>query len=271
MQSLLFVPATRPDRIAKAVASGADMVCIDLEDSVPEDGKTAARAAALAALSGQPSPKLMLRINGLGSRAGLADLLALAETNQPPALLMIPKVESAREIELVISVLRRPETGLIPLIETPQGLDAAQEIAAAAGVWGMMFGGGDLSAELGVALAWQPLLVARGQFLLACAAAGVMAIDVPYVRLDDRAGLEEETRFAKSLGFTAKAAIHPDQIETIHGVMRPTSGELEEARAALDAFASANGAAVRFRGKMLEEPMMRRYRRLLAMEIHDDA
>jgi citrate lyase beta subunit len=105
--------------------------------------------------------------------------------------------------------------------------------------------------------------------MLACAEAGIPAIDVPWIRLDDAAGLEEETRKAKALGFAVKAAIHPAQISTIHAVMRPTSDEIEEARAAEIAFAEAGGAAVRFRGRMLEAPVMRRYRRILEQEQQD--
>lgn len=262
-QSLLFVPGSRPDRIAKALDSGADLVCIDLEDSVPEGDKAAARASALAAIAAHREGRLALRINGMATRAGLADLLAIAEVDVAPPLVLLPKVESGAEVALVASVLGRPDIALVPLVETPRGLRAAHRIAAAPSVCAMMFGGGDLSSELGVALEWEPLLGARSQFLLACAEAGVPSIDVPFIRLGDSAGLEEETRRAKAAGFTAKAAIHPDQIETIHRVMRPTAEELEEAEAAEEAFAAAGGAAVRFRGKMLEAPIMRKYRQIL--------
>lgn len=265
-QSLLFVPGLRPDRIAKALASGADRVCIDLEDSVPADGKAEARGAAIAALAEHASDRLSLRINGLATRAGLADLLTLADGGCLPPLLLIPMVESAAEVAIVASILSGTEVQLVPLVETLRGLRSAYDIASAPGVAAMMFGGGDLSSELGVALEWEPLLAARGQFLLACAEAGIPSIDVPFIKLDDAAGLEDETRRAKALGFAAKAAIHPDQIPAIHRVMRPTPEEIEEARSAEVAFAAAGGAAVRFRGKMLEAPIMRRYRRILTYE-----
>src|SRR3546814_528388 len=175
-------------------------------------------------------------------------------------------VESAAEVAIAASILSGTEVQLVPLVETPKGLRSAYDIASAPGVAAMMFGGGDLSSELGVALEWEPLLAARGQFLLACAEADIPAIDVPFIKLDDAVGLEDETRRAKALGFAAKAAIHPDQIPAIHRGMRPTPEEIEEARAAEVAFAAAAGAAVRFRGKMLEAPIMRRYRRILAHE-----
>lgn len=261
MQSLLFVPGSRSDRFAGALASGADAVCIDLEDAVPADGKAEARSAALEALA---DPRLVLRINRVTTEAGREDLESLARNRARPPLLLLPKVESAAELAPAAAL----GTGVVPLIETPKGLRVAHEIAAAPGVVAMMFGGGDLSAELGVELAWEPLLVARGLFVLACAEADVPAIDVPWIRLDDEDGLAEETRRAKAIGFAAKAAIHPKQIATIHQVMRPTKGEIVEARDAETAFQAANGNAVRFNGRMLEAPVMRRYRRILEQGRH---
>jgi (S)-citramalyl-CoA lyase len=263
LQSLLFVPGARPERFAGALASGADAACIDLEDSVPADGKDAARTAALDAIAAES--RLVLRINGLKTRAGLADLLAVAAAPVRPSLLLLPMVESATEVEIARSVLSDPAIGLVPLIETPRGLRAALDIGRA-GVAAMMFGGGDFSAELGVALSWEPLASARGLFILACAEARVPAIDVPFLGLDDADGLAEETRRAKAMGFAAKAAIHPRQIEGIHAVMRPTPEEIDEAKAAEQAFADAGGAAVRFRGKMLEAPIMARYRHILSIQ-----
>lgn len=265
LQSLLFVPGSRPDRFAGALASGADMVCIDLEDAVAADSKAAARSAAIEAIGADGTGRLALRINGVSTRAGIADLNALIDSAVQPPLVLLPKVESPAEVTIVASVLGNDARAfLVPLIETPRGLRAAAAIAGAKSVAAMMFGGGDLSAELGVALAWEPLAAARALFLLGCAEAGVPAIDVPFVHLDDDAGLEEETRRAKTLGFAVKAAVHPKQIAPIHRVMRSTSKEIEEAQAAEIAFSAAGGAAARFRGKLLEAPVMRRYRQILA-------
>lgn len=271
LQSMLFVPGSRPDRFAGALESGADAVCIDLEDSVPAADKAAARDAAIAAIAGDATGRLVLRCNPIGTVACIQDLAALAagvaRGLRAPPLLFLPKVESADQLD-VLADLARGRFGLVPLIESPRGLRAAPAIAAAPGVAAMMFGGGDFSAELSVELAWEPLATARGLFILACAEAGVPAIDVPWIRLDDPEGLDVETRRAKAIGFAAKAAIHPRQIAPIHAVMRPTAEEIEEARAAEIAFAEANGAAVRFRGRMLEAPVMRRYRRILEQEQH---
>lgn len=260
VSSVLFVPGARPDRFGKALASGADLVCIDLEDAVPSEGKAAARAAAIAAIA----PGIAIRVNGVRTRAGLADLLALGEAPALPDAVFVPMVESPDEIAVVRAALGDAAT-IVPLVETPRGLSRAADIAAAPGVAAMMFGGGDLSAELGVALAWGPLAVARGLFVLACAQGGVPAIDVPFIALDDAAGLADECTAAKAVGFSAKAAIHPAQLDAIHAAFRPDAALVAEARAALAAFAEGDGGAIRFKGRMLEAPVVRRYQAIVAM------
>lgn len=263
--SVLFVPGARPERFGKALASGADLVVIDLEDAVPADGKAAARAAALAALG---DPRLAIRMNGVATRAGLEDLLALDDAPARPACVFVPMVESADELRVVAGVLGAH--ALVPLIETPRGLRRALDIARAPGVAAVMFGGGDLSAALGVELAWEPLAAARASFVAACAEAGVPAIDVPHVALDDAAGLANECTRAAALGFQAKAAIHPAQLDAIHTAFRPDADAVAEARGAREAYDAAGGAAVRFNGRMLEAPLMRRYDRILAKAERND-
>lgn len=264
LQSLLFVPGNRPDRFAKALASGADCVCVDLEDAVPAAEKDAARAAAMAAVG--DNARLAIRINAISTRAGLLDLLALTDAASRPALLFIPMVEAAAEIAIARSILADDAVEFVPLIETVAGLNNAGSIAAEAGVAALMLGGADLSAQLGVTMAWEPLLLARSQIVMAAAGAGKGVIDVPFIHLDDEAGLIKECVRAKKLGFAAKAAIHPAQIGAIHSAFRPTPEEVAEAMAAEVAFAEAGGAAVQFRGKMLEAPVMARYRQILAMK-----
>ena len=267
---MLFVPGSKPERYAKALDAGADAVCIDLEDSVPESAKAEARAAAVAAIGeggGEGNGRrLVLRINGVRTRAGLEDLIALADAAALPSLLFVPMVESAAEVGVILGVLGDRAPGIVPLIETVKGLNAAAEIASAPGVAAMMFGGGDFAAELGVALAWEPLRSARGAFVMACAGAGIPAIDVPFIQLDDAEGLKTEAEAAKALGFAAKAAIHPAQVAVINAVFRPTPEQIAEALEAQKVFDAAGGAAVRFNGRMLEAPIMRRYQRILAMQ-----
>ena len=269
IQSLLFVPGARPDRFAKALASGADGVCIDLEDAVPPDGKVEARGAAFAALA--KAPGLAIRINGLRTRAGLADLLALADAQIQPSLLLMPMVDDAAEPAIVRGVLGENCPPLVPLIETVRGLSNAAAIAADPTVALMMFGGADFCAELGVPLTWEATATARSQLVMACAGAGKGAIDVPFIGLDDEAGLAAECRSARAVGFTAKAAIHPAQLGAIHAAFRPSPAEIEEAEAAAVAFAQSGGAAVRFGGRMLEAPIMARFNRILALKERLDA
>jgi (S)-citramalyl-CoA lyase len=263
IQSMLFIPGNRPERFAKALASGADLVCIDLEDAVPDADKDAARQSALDAVGSDA--RYAIRINGLTTAQGLADVLAIKQSPAKPSFLFLPKVESPHELVIVRQVLSDETIALVPLIETVKGLRCAHEIAAEPQVPMMMFGGGDFSAELGVALAWEPLLLARSQFVMACAGAGVSAMDVPYIKLDDENGLRHECALAKDLGFVAKAAIHPAQIKAIHDILRPSAEAIAEAHEARAAFAAAKGSAVRFKGKMLEGPIMRQYERIIAI------
>ena len=123
----------------------------------------------------------------------------------------------------------------------------------------------DYSAELGVPMSWEALFLARSQVAQACARAGRPALDVPYLAYRDEAGLAEEAARVKALGFAGKLAIHPAQIAAINGVFLPGEEEVSEARAALEAFAAAAGGAVGFKGRMLDAPVVRHYRRLLAM------
>jgi citrate lyase subunit beta/citryl-CoA lyase/(S)-citramalyl-CoA lyase len=262
--NFLFVPANRPERFEKAASSGADLICIDLEDSVPADQKNMARETVVTALAGLEPRKTAVRINGLKTQAGLADLLALASINHPPSLVFIPMVESSTEVEIARNILGNRVGGLIPLIETVKGLRAGDAIAACEGVTAMMFGGGDFSAELGTKLAWEPLLAARGAFVMCCASARVMAIDVPYIDMANESGLAEECVRAKAMGFHAKAAIHPRQLAAIDSAMRPSESEIAEAREALAAFEQAGGRAISHNGRMLEAPVMERYRRIMA-------
>lgn len=264
VHSLLFVPGSRPDRVAKALVTDADAVCIDLEDAVGEDDKAAARGHAVDALGSSDLARTAIRINGLRTPHAVRDLVALADAARHPAAVFLPMCESAAEVAVVRGAL--PGVTVCPLVETIVGLRAAAAIAGAHGVGAVMLGGADLSADLGVALAWEPMLVARGQFVMACAEAQVPAIDVPFIDLEDADGLAEEARRAKAIGFAGKAAIHPNQLAPIHAGFRPTDGERAEAEEALAVFAAHGGRAIRHNGRMLEAPIVRRYQQILGRE-----
>ena len=261
--SLLFVPGSREDRFAKAKAGGADLTVIDLEDAVATGDKESARSAALGRIASDRAG-WAIRINAVTTAAGVRDLAALSDAKTLPELLLVPMVETASELDVVAGALGNASPDLVPLVETPRGLRHALEIASHRKVSAMMFGGGDFSGELGVELAWEPLLVARQQLILACAEAGKPAIDVPFIRLDDEQGLAEECTKARSIGFSAKAAIHPRQVPAIKSAFAPSEAEVSEARAALDAYEAGGRQAIRFKGKMLEAPFIKKYRAVIA-------
>ncbi len=265
-QSLLFVPGSRPERFDKALASGADLVAIDFEDSVGPADKESARAAALAAMG---PARLGIRINGVRTRTGLADLLAVANADAAPPFVMVPMVETVAELEIVHAIL--PDVPMIPLIETVKGLRVADAIAAAPGIGGLMLGGADFAGELGVAMSWDALFAARAHIAMACASARVPAIDVPYLDLDNLDGLAAEVTRIAAMGFAAKAVVHPKHVAVLHQVLRPTAEQIAEAHAAEAAYAAAGQSAVRWNGKMLEAPVMARYRRILGLQELNDA
>lgn len=261
--SLLFVPGSRPDRFPKAKAAGAGLTVIDLEDAVAAEDKETAREAALAHMAEAPEG-WGIRINAVATLAGVRDLAALGNARVLPQVVMVPMVETAAELDVVAGVLgdRCPE--LVPLVETPRGLRHALEIVSHSKVSALMLGGADFSSELGVELAWDPLLGARHAMVLACAEARKPAIDVPYIHLDDEAGFAEECERAAALGFGCKAVIHPRQVPHANAAFSPTEAEIAEAREALGAYKAGGERAIRFKGKMLEAPFVKKYRAVLA-------
>lgn len=264
--SLLFVPGNRPDRVAKAFDSNADIVCIDLEDAVAPADKALTRAAVLAMLPDLPQGRTMVRINGLRTREGLEDLLALADAAVLPGQVMIPKLSAPAEAGIVGDLIGGRLAAVIGIIETAAGLVDCAAIAAAPAVSGLMVGVADLSAELGCEIAWEPLLAARSAIVLACAGAGIAAIDGPSLALEDGPDLQCEVVRARALGFVAKAAIHPTQLGAIDRAFRPDADAVRSAVEALDAFAAGGGQAIRFRGRLLEAPLVRQLKRIAAFE-----
>jgi citrate lyase beta subunit len=272
-RSVLFCPGSRPERFQKALASGADAVCLDLEDGVGPDAKDLARDAVAGFLSGWDGGapgrcEVVVRVNEPGTRLGSRDLEMLAGVPLPHAV-MVPKVGGLEGLLDVADGLARHGTSkaplLLPLIETALGLERASEIASAdLPLGGLVFGGMDLAAELGARFEWEPLLYARSRIVHAAAIAGVGAIDVPWAPLDDPAGLEQETRRAARLGFTGKLAIHPAQVEAIHRGFAPEPGELAAARRVVEAAARSGEGVVVVDGRMVDRPVVLGAERILA-------
>lgn len=270
-RSLLFVPGSRPDRYAKAIATGADQVCIDLEDAVAPADKDSARASVFAFLADVPRSRseVGLRLNPLSTDLGRKDLEELAASGMAPAFVMLPKVESVQELQLADAALAARETTLIAQIETPRGLLDARELAGATPrLQALMFGGFDFIVALRGRACWDSFFIPRVQLALIAAEAGIGCIDVPYLDIRDGDGLIDETDRVIALGCTAKAAIHPAQVEPIQQRYLPTADELERARRVIDALASGGGEAIQLDGKLVDRPIRIAAERALALGEH---
>lgn len=262
MRSLLFVPGSTPKRFEKAVLAGADMVCIDLEDAVLPEDKDSARKSVVDFISSVNTP-VCIRINPIDTWLGQADAAALAKVD--PAYIMLAKCKSEDDIKHAVNIFKK-NTKFIALIETLEGLDNAFAIATASDkVKALMFGGADLASQLRCEFKYLPLLFARSQLVLAAAKANVDLIDVPYMALKNEAGLLEETNNVRGLGFTGKAAIHPNQIDTIHKGFTPTEQQIEYAQAVVDAVDGPDAGVVVVNGHMVDRPIIIASHRVLAL------
>ncbi|MDP6173650.1 MAG: CoA ester lyase [Rhodospirillales bacterium] len=271
-RSLLFVPAARLEMFPKAVKAGPDVICIDLEDAVALQKKEQARADCMNMLSAQPDmgkSEILVRVNGLGTRQGLADMLALLDCKAPPDGVMLPKVGSAAEIKMLDELLESEGSALHIhlLIETNAGLEACHEITKSSPrLDSILFGGIDMAAELRVEPIWDALFYARTRLVHAAASAGIDLIDAPRLDLEDMAGLELEASRSAALGMTGKSAIHPKQLPAIQQAFTPSADEIETARRVLAAFDEAGGGLAVLDGKMIEKPVLVSMRRILAIK-----
>jgi len=269
-RSLLFVPGSRPERFSKAMGAGADMVCIDLEDAVLPHEKDSARSA-VADYCRQLSvaermAELVVRCNCVSDANGLEDLRVLVSAELTPDLIMLPKVESAEDILKAADILKGTEIGLIALIESPLGILNAQVIAGAdERLEALMFGGADFAAELRCEMTWEPLYHARAHLALVAAAAQQELIDVPFLDLEDEAGLSRETARVKAMGFTAKAAIHPRQVAAINAEYTPSEMEVSAARRVVEEFEKSLGGALLINGKLVDRPIVLSAKRCVAI------
>lgn len=270
-RSFIFAPGTRPDMFPKALASGADIVCIDLEDAIAPADKAQARGKTLA-LFDEALPddgiERIVRINALRSADGLADLNAiLAGPNRPPAI-MLPKVKSPDELIALDELLNSEGVALRlhVIIETNEGLEAATDIArASARLEALFFGGIDMAAELRCAGTWDSLVYARSRVVHAAALAGLDVIDVPFLDLEDLDAMRREAKAAAELGFTGKGAIHPKQIPILNEIFTPDADSVSRARRIVEAFEAADSGLVVVDGKLIEKPVLRSMYRVLAV------
>ncbi|WP_433852961.1 HpcH/HpaI aldolase/citrate lyase family protein [Stenotrophomonas nitritireducens] len=278
MRSKLFVPGARPELFDKAMAGAADALSLDLEDSVPEAGKAAARVQVGAflrrddvAASGR---LLIVRSNGTGSDHFAADLAAVALPSV--WLLNLPKVESVAQVREAAAALERAEAGngvarpigLLLNIETPRGLRLAAELAAAhPRVAGLQLGLGDLFAPNGIARTAANVHATLFALRMAAAEAGVFACDGAFPDVGDDEGFRAEARMARELGFIGKSCIHPRQVGLANAAFDVSGDAVAEARrivAAATAAAAQGRGAFLFEGRMIDLPFLRRAEALLA-------
>ena len=270
-RSFIFVPGLRPELYPKALASGADIVCVELEDGIAPHNKDEAREKTMALFTepqAEDGVERIVRINCLRSAVGLDDVQAILATDMPPPALMLPKVVSPDEVVWLDDLLteRGHDTRLHIIIEMNAGLEAVFDIARSSPrIDALFFGGVDMAADLRCKNAWEPLLYARSRVVHASASIGVDAVDVPYLDLEDLEGMKIAAQQAKDLGFSGKGAIHPKQIADLNGVFTPSTEEITRARKVVTAFEEANTGLVVVDGKLIEKPVVREMRRILSV------
>ncbi len=262
VRTALFVPATRLDRIPKALASGADAVIVDLEDAVAPENKGWARAGLRDHLLSQPDAGLCVRINGPESSEHDADVRLCAEL--PVAAVVVPKAQSGRALEALAQRTGKP---LWPIIESARGLLALRELATARGVARLALGALDLMQDLD----WMPghesveraLDRVRCDLAVHARAAGLPApLDGVYPAFNDDEGLRGAVARARALGFEGMLCIHPRQVPIVNDGFKPSASELEWARRILAAARGGDGIAVD--GEMVDAPVVARARRIVA-------
>lgn len=275
MRSLLFVPADRPERFTKAAATGADVLILDLEDSVAIERKMFAREAVAKALNHTAlGPKLFVRINPLGSQHIAIDLAILSGLRLDG--IMLPKAEGAASVNALSKLLATAKitAPILPIAtETPRAifqLGSYQDVASA--LAGLTWGAEDLPAAIGAATSREPdgrytppYELARSLALMAAHAAGVEAIETVYPDFRDLDGLSAYTARAARDGFTGMMAVHPSQISVINAAFTPNETVLAHAQEIIDAFAANPGVGtLQVNGRMVDAPHLKQAQKLLA-------
>ncbi|HEY3046323.1 MAG TPA: CoA ester lyase [Polaromonas sp.] len=259
----LFVPGNRPERFAKALASGADRVILDLEDAVAPADKATARAAIAEWMPGEGDArkKLLVRINDAATVWHTEDL-AWASAVQVPCV-MLPKCEAASQVSAVLAHLGN-NASVLPLIETARGMVAVQAIATAPGVARLAFGSLDYMVDLDVPAGSPALDFAAAQIAIASRAAGLAAPVAGVTPELDAARVATDMVHARALGFGAKMCIHPSQVAVVRAALTPSAEELAWAQRVLQAWNASTGGALQVDGKMVDRPVVLKAERIAA-------
>ncbi|MCM2341001.1 CoA ester lyase [Rhodoferax sp.] len=269
-RSFLFVPANRPDRFAKALASGADVVIIDLEDAVAADDKAAARdqlADAFGGFSGPERGRLLVRINASGTPWFEDDLKLLRLFGQQGlAGVMVPKAETISDLQCVAGAVG-PDCGLLPQVESVLGLDGINALALAPQVQRLAFGNLDFQADAGLACDADEaeLMPVRLALLLASRRAALPApVDGVTPGTQDSVQLQADAARSRRGGFGGKLCIHPAQVALVNAAFAPDAAELAWAQRVMAALAAAGGGVFRLDGRMVDAPVVRLAQHTLA-------
>ena len=270
-RSFIFTPGLRPDMYPKALASGADVVCVELEDGIAPKDKAEARRKALALFEYRQSDdgvERIVRINSMRERFGIEDVNAILTSKSPPPALMMPKIRTPDEVVILDQLLTEAghDTRLHVIIETNEGLEAAFEIAKCSPrIDAMFFGGVDMAAELRCQNSFDSLIYARARVVHASAAAGLDVLDVPFLDLDDPDGMRVEAEKVRNLGFAGKGSVHPKQIAALNEVFTPSEVQITRARRVIAEFEEADTGLVVIDGKLIEKPVLREMYRIVAI------
>ncbi len=266
-RSLLMTSALSPDEFRALSASGADMVCADLEDGTAVDRKAEARAAVFDMFKGTAKCRCLLRVNSLRTADGLRDILAVIDAATPPDGIILPKVNCPEDITQVADVLRpaRPEIEILALIESPEGLRRVGDIAVAAPeLTCLIFGTADYSAEIGSNRKWDALIYGRSRIVNAAKHAHIDAMDGAWFDPQDETGFLEELNRVIGMGFTGKISYEAAHVAPIHAALTPTSEEIEQAQRIIATAEADTVGIARLDGHMVNESIVRSARRVLA-------
>ncbi len=281
IRSVLFVPGNRPERIPKAVATGADSVIVDLEDAVPLDEKQKARRAVKEALHQHRHHKLWVRVNGPDTKWIDGDILAVM--SEGIGGIMVPKLETPSQVDGVFDrILKTSEKQnidlnnifFVPLVETALSVENVFGIASASVEHSRLamlaFGAADFTADLGINLSYtgEELMYPRARIAVASRAAGARPpLDSPYmIDIKDRDGLKKDAGRARNLGFQGKLCVHPVQVDVVNDVFSPDQAEIDMATRVLAAYEAAvkeGKGVVQLDGKLVDPPVVERARQIM--------
>ena len=266
-RSFIFTPGLKPEMFPKAISSGSDMVCIELEDGIAIKDKDEARKntfKALETLEVKSGVELVVRVNCQRTKFGLMDLEAVVSSKTNVKAIMLPKVKTPDEITFIDDMLTDCglDTDLHVIMETNEALESIYDIAhASKRIVALYFGGVDMAAELRVPNEYKNLIYARSRLVHAGASVGVDVIDVPYLDLEDMDGMKKEAELVRDLGFTGKGSIHPKQINMLNEIFTPSKEEIIKAKRIVDQFNESDTGLVVIDGKLIEKPVLREMQR----------